>query len=132
MADKIVLFDGGCKLCSASVQFILKHEKDNQLKFASLQSGIGKEILEKHGFDTKNYNSILFLDGDEIMTQSSAALAVSKHLKKPYSYLRYCRFVPRALRDYVYGFIAKNRYQWFGKEKTCWLPSKIYTDRFLG
>ncbi|HMR44897.1 MAG TPA: hypothetical protein PKC40_13730 [Saprospiraceae bacterium] len=40
--------------------------------------------------------------------------------------------MPRPLRDLVYNFIARNRYRWFGKQESCWLPTPDLRSRFLG
>lgn len=33
------------------------------------------------------------------------------------------KIVPQKLRDSLYDFIARHRYQWFGKKDVCRLPS---------
>ena len=47
--NHLVLFDGVCNLCNASVDFILKRERGNSLRFASLQSDIGQDVKNKLG-----------------------------------------------------------------------------------
>jgi predicted DCC family thiol-disulfide oxidoreductase YuxK len=45
--------------------------------------------------------------------------------------VRVLRGVPRALRDGVYDFVARNRYRWFGRSDTCLMPTPELASRFL-
>jgi predicted DCC family thiol-disulfide oxidoreductase YuxK len=40
--------------------------------------------------------------------------------------------IPRVIRDWGYGMIARNRYRMFGRYDTCPMPSEETRDRFLG
>ena len=129
--NNIVLFDGVCNLCNRSVDFIIRHEKSHKLQFASLQSDVGKSIVNKSGLDEIPDSVMLFVDG-ELLVRSDAALAISTYLKRPYVYGIIFKYVPKILRDSVYNLIAKNRYRWFGKKETCRVPSADERERFLG
>lgn len=129
--NNIVLFDGVCNLCNRSVDFIIRNEKSDKLQFASLQSDVGKSIVNKSGLDEIPESVMLFVDG-ELIVRSDAALAISTYLKRPYVYGIIFRYVPKILRDSVYNLIAKNRYRWFGKKETCRVPSADERERFLG
>ena len=111
----IVLFDGICNLCNASVRFISKHDKNGKIQFASLQSEMAKELLSKMAIDTKKIDSIIFISDEKIFFKSNAAIEVAKMLDGFPNYLKYFQFIPRAIRDIVYDLIAKNRYRFFGK-----------------
>ena len=129
--NNIVLFDGVCNLCNRSVDFIIRNEKSHKLQFASLQSDVGKSIVNKSGLDEIPDSVMLFVDG-ELLVRSDAALAISTYLKRPYVYGIIFKYVPKILRDSVYNLIAKNRYRWFGKKETCRVPSADERERFLG
>lgn len=129
--NNIVLFDGVCNLCNRSVDFIIRNEKSDKLQFASLQSDVGKSIVNKSGLDEIPDSVMLFVDG-ELLVRSDAALAISTYLKRPYAYGIIFKYVPKILRDSVYNLIAKNRYRWFGKKETCRVPSADERERFLG
>lgn len=125
----IVFYDGDCGLCNRSMTFILNHERDNDLCFASLQSDFTKDLFEKHQWKQPNLDTFyLFIDG-KLLDRSDAALEVAKHLKTPYSWLRIFRFVPRGLRDLVYNLIAANRQKVAFKK--CMIPSTDQAKRFL-
>lgn len=129
--NNIVLFDGVCNLCNRSVDFIIRNQKSHKLQFASLQSDVGKSIVNKSGLDEIPDSVMLFVDG-ELLVRSDAALAISTYLKRPYAYGIIFKYVPKILRDSVYNLIAKNRYRWFGKKETCRVPSADERERFLG
>lgn len=131
MCESVVLFDGVCNLCSGSVQFVLENEKDNKLFFASLQSDFGQEILKKNKLSTATFDSIIFLEGEKIYSESDAALKIAKHLKFPYSLLSFLSIIPKFIRNAVYKWVARNRYRWFGKTEACWLPTPDFKKRFI-
>lgn len=110
---------------------MLKHEKTEDFKFAALQSEIGQQKLLELALETQDFDSIVFLENGKLFQKSTAALKISKYLKFPFNLLQIFIIVPRFIRDYVYDFIAKNRYKCFGKEETCWLPKPEYKKRFL-
>ncbi|MBV5342097.1 DUF393 domain-containing protein [bacterium] len=126
-----VLFDGDCALCTKSVQFLLRHNKSENLTFASLQSGFGKEILSISGFSTSGQDTLLFVQGNEVFSHSTAALKISAHLRFPWFLVEYLLIIPPFIRDFLYRFIARNRYRWFGKRSVCLTGVKNQKSRFL-
>lgn len=127
----IVFFDGNCNLCNGSVQFILKHEKSAVLQFASLAGTTAQSLLNKNQIDALNTDSIVVYSGHSFLIQSDAALRIARELKFPFSILVVFGFLPKRVRDSVYRFIAKNRYQWFGKTEACWVQTPKNSARFL-
>ena len=126
----VILFDGVCNLCSGSVQFILKRDKEKKFLFASLQSVYGQNLLEQFNLPTDTFNSfVLFQDG-KIFTRSTAALKMFQQLKG-WRWVKIFLAVPKFIRDGVYNLIAKNRYKWFGKKEECWVPTPELKARFL-
>ena len=126
----IVLFDGICILCNRSVDFVLRHEKEGHLKFASLQSDFAIQLL--NSFDLpESLDSIIFLTTGKNYFESDAVIEISKHLKFPYNMLKYANWIPKKLRDLVYRFTAKYRYKIFGKRPMCRVLSKELSDRFF-
>lgn len=127
----IVLFDGVCNLCNTSVDFIIRHETENQLRFVSLQSDLGSRLIKK--FNRKeDLDSILFLYGGRLLDKSEAAVTIATFMNSPYSALRFFRFIPRLWRDWVYMMVAKNRYTLFGKKESCRIPTTAEKAKFLG
>lgn len=127
----ILLFDGHCNLCHSSVQFVLKHEKNNELYFTSLQSPIGVEILTHYSINPNEIDSLVLIEKNKAYIKSSAALRVSKYLKGLYPICCSLLIIPSFIRNWVYDYIAKNRYKWFGKMDNCLVPDENLSKRFL-
>jgi predicted DCC family thiol-disulfide oxidoreductase YuxK len=127
----LVLFDGLCNLCSASVQFILKRDPATNFHFASLQSEAGRQVLVKLGRDPSDLHTIVLVKGEKIFFKSDAALEIARGLSGLWPLLYVFKIVPRFIRNPVYDWIARHRYRWFGKRETCWLPSEKWKNRFL-
>ena len=131
MYNNVVLFDGVCSLCNASVDFIIRHEKGDKLTFASLQSDVGKAIIEKSGVEVIPDSILLYNDG-KLLVESTAVLCIARFLRRPYSWLNFLSIVPMNIRDTVYRLVARNRYKWFGKRDTCRIPTPQERDKLLG
>lgn len=127
----VMLFDGVCVLCSRSVRFVLRHERDHALLFAPMQSRAGQMLLARHGLPPADWDSFVLIDGDRVLTKSRAALAVMRRLRAPWRWLRVATVVPRSLADRLYDWVARNRYGWFGRNDACFLPSPEERARCL-
>lgn len=130
-SKKIILFDGVCNLCNDAVTFIIKRDKDDLFRYAALQSDIGKELTGRHEIDTTEVDSIILLDGNLHYTKSSAALRIARHLSGGYPLLYGFMGLPTIMRDWVYNWIARNRYRWFGKRESCMVPTPELKAKFL-
>ena len=129
----LILFDGVCNLCNSSVLFVIKRDKNNLFLFAPLQSEIGEQIISDFKIDTEKTDSILLYNpkADSLDYKSTAALKIAKHLGFPY-YLHTVFFiVPTFIRNWVYDFIARNRYKWFGKKESCMIPTPDLKAKFI-
>lgn len=133
----IILYDGVCGLCNRLVQFLLKRDKHERLRFASLQSEFAKRVLTRHGIDPKDLDTVQVVVNYErlnerVLGRSDAILRAGYELGSPWNVLAtVARIVPRPLRDVVYRFVARNRYYIFGKYETCMLPDPKQRHRFL-
>ena len=110
----IILFDGACNLCTASVQFVITRDPRAYFKFASLQSPLGQHLLAAHGLDPQTLDSVVLIAGAACWTQSAAALRIVRELTGWWPLLRMFAGIPRPIRDGVYRWIARHRYRWFG------------------
>ncbi|WP_192822372.1 thiol-disulfide oxidoreductase DCC family protein [Rufibacter sp. LB8] len=127
----IILFDGVCNLCNGFVQFVIKHDPQGHFRFAVLQSDLGQQILAAHSLPTHEFKSVLLLENGKLYTRSSAALRIVKRLNGGWSFLYALAVIPKFLRDPVYDWVSKNRYRWFGRQESCWLPTPALKARFL-
>ncbi len=127
----ILLFDGVCNLCNASVQWMLKHDRRGQFRFAALQSEIGQQLLLRHGLACEHFDTVVLAVGERIFVRSDAPLEILRRLGGFWRLLYFFKIVPRPLRDALYNFVARNRYRWFGRREECMLPRPEWTGRFL-
>jgi predicted DCC family thiol-disulfide oxidoreductase YuxK len=128
----LYFFDGHCVLCSGFVSFCLARDPEGRLKFASTQSALGRHVLAALGLpDITFQNTILLLDGDRVYSRSTAVLRALRHLRGPVRLLRPLELIPAWLRDPVYSVIARNRYRWFGRRSTCFVPTVATRARFI-
>jgi len=129
--DKVVLFDGVCKLCSAWATFLIKHDKKKVFKLAMVQSEEGRAILSFYGISTETFETMVLVDEQRIYTQSSAFLQVMKLLPFPWPMFSIFTLLPKIIRDWLYDRVALNRYFLFGKYDTCMMPSPDHDSRFI-
>ncbi|SFU72398.1 Predicted thiol-disulfide oxidoreductase YuxK, DCC family [Pustulibacterium marinum] len=129
----IVLFDGVCNLCDAAVQRIITHDKKDLYRFASLQSELGQQLLKERGIDTKEIDSIiLIIPGEAYYIKADAALEIAKNMGSWYTALGFTKSVlSSSFTNWVYDFIAKNRYKWYGKKEACMIPTPELKAKFL-
>jgi predicted DCC family thiol-disulfide oxidoreductase YuxK len=131
MDQPIVLFDGVCNLCNGAVQFIIRHDKKNIFMFASLQSEVGRKILEQYNFPLDELNSFILIENNKAYTRSTGALRVAKKLNGLWPLLYGFIIIPKLLRDGIYNWVGRNRYKWFGKKDACMIPTPELKTKFL-
>lgn len=129
--SKIILFDGVCNLCNSFVQRVIRNDKKNIFKFSSLQSDFGQNFLNNNQLDSKEFKSIILIDGNKYFTKSTAALKIGKELTGIYRISAIFIIFPKFIRDFVYDIVSKNRYRWFGKQDECWLPTPELKNKFI-
>lgn len=128
----IVIFDSDCVLCSYWIRFILSHEAANNIQFASSRKPVGRKLAAQFGFRPEELDlTYLVVYQGQALTKSDASLALLGELKKPWSWFRILRFVPRPIRNSLYDVVARNRLRWFGEKENCLLPSSEQRHRFL-
>lgn len=126
----IVFYDGECAMCSSLVRFVLRRDPAGRLRFATLQSEFGGVVADWFGYEREP--SVMFLlEGDRLSVASTAALRTARHLKFPWWLAGWLRVVPRPIRDWVYRFVAKRRYRWFGTQEYCEVLAAADRSRFL-
>ena len=130
-SDKVVLFDGKCKLCNAWCRFIISHDKHHVFKVASMQSKKGQEILAYLKQPVENFETMLLIEDSKLYRKSNSFLKIVWQLPPPINLFAVFKVLPAFIRDFFYDYIAKNRYKFFGKHDTCVLPSAIHKDRYL-
>jgi len=134
--NPIVLYDGVCGLCNHLVQFLLKRDKRNRFRFASLQSEFAQAAMIRHGVDPHDLDTVYVVKdhnqpAETLLARSDAILYMLKQLGGIWSVARVGRVLPQTLRDAIYKIVARNRYRVFGKHESCMLPEPQHRARFL-
>ena len=135
----VVLFDGVCNFCDASVNFVIEHDRDGYFKFAPLQSEVGKTLAAEHGLvsatampeTSDGIDSLILIEDGKAYTHSTGALRIARRLGGPWSWLYAFIIVPLPIRDFFYRLFAKYRYRMFGRKDECMIPTPEVRARFL-
>jgi predicted DCC family thiol-disulfide oxidoreductase YuxK len=128
----LVLFDGVCNLCNGAVLFLIRQDRLAKLTFASLQSAYGRHQLVQFNWPTDRLNTMLLIKEGKIFHKSNAILEIAFSLPGLWPIFYVFKIVPAFIRDFIYDFVAKNRYSWFGKKDECMIPTPTLLERFMG
>ncbi|MEX0691039.1 MAG: DUF393 domain-containing protein [Gemmatimonadales bacterium] len=124
----LVLFDGECGLCSASIQFILRRERRPYFRFAPLQGQAAAAVRHRHPW-LEGVDSLVVVDRGRALMRSAAALQIAGHLRWPWPLARAAWIIPRPLRDALYDVVARHRHRLIPSAP--FRPPTGLADRFL-
>ena len=133
----LLLYDGICALCNGVVQFLMKRDRLDGFRYAPLQSGLGREVLARYEIHAFPDGVMLLTDAltptEHLYQRSDAVAEALQRLSKPWRLAgRLLRLLPRPLRDWGYGIVARFRYRLFGRYDTCPIPPPEQRSRLLG
>lgn len=131
VTEPVLLFDGVCNLCNGTVDFLMRRDHRQVLRFASLQSDAAHQLLQKAGGTAATLDSVVLVHEGQVHLRSTAVLRTLRLLGLPWALAYALIVVPRPLRDAAYRLIARNRYRWFGRHDTCRIPTPEERARFL-
>ncbi len=132
----VLLYDGDCGLCAASVQFVLRNERRHHLRFATLAGEIGRAVRDRHP-GLEDVDSVVWVDParggapERILVRADAALRVARYVGGTWRLAGVARIVPRALRDRIYDLVARHRHRLFPGAGRCLVPAPEHRARFL-
>ena len=131
LAGPLIVFDGVCHLCTGFVQFVIRHDRRRLFRFLPAQSPRGAALYAGLGMKSSDWDSnLLVLDG-RVYTELDAFIEIARRFGGPWRAMPLLYAIPRFLRDWLYGRVARNRYRWFGKRDACYLPTPELAARFL-
>ncbi|WP_161601346.1 thiol-disulfide oxidoreductase DCC family protein [Paenibacillus luteus] len=130
-APSILLVDGQCLLCNGITHFVVKRDKANLFRFATLQSPLGQQLLLECKLPTEVLDTFVMVQQGSFLIKSDAALHVLVRLGGWWRFAVVGKIVPRVLRNAAYDLIARNRYRWFGRATHCILPTPDLISRFM-
>jgi predicted DCC family thiol-disulfide oxidoreductase YuxK len=117
-----IVYDGLCHLCSSSVAWIARRVGD-AVRFVPVQSAEGADALKAAGLNALDPESFLVVKDGQSLQESRAVVAVLQVVGGGWKAAALLlRLLPRPAADRIYGFVAANRYKWFGRRTTCFLP----------
>jgi predicted DCC family thiol-disulfide oxidoreductase YuxK len=127
----VIIFDGYCALCSGTAQFVLRHDRDGAFRLLPAQAPLGHALYLHYGLDPQDYETIILIADGRALFKSDAAIRIAVGLGWPWKLAAVLRVLPRALRDRLYDFVARNRIRFFGRRETCYRPDARFENRFL-
>lgn len=127
----IILFDGVCNLCQASVRFILAHDREAVFRFATIDSDTSRALAADGLLEGRSVDSVILVEGAAAHARSEAVIRIAARLGWPWRVLASLGILPLPLRDAAYDLLARNRYRWFGRKDVCPTPDGKFRDRFL-
>ena len=130
-SSPVIIFDGNCVLCSSWVAFLLRRAERGRFRFSTTQSPAGKKLLHAHHVDPENPGTFLLLDAGRGYTESDAVIHMLCALRGAWRATALGYALPKAMRDALYRWLARNRYRWFGRREQCFVPSAADRDLFL-
>lgn len=135
-ADRILLYDGLCPLCSRAVRFVLRRDRQGAVRFAPLHGETARAILARHPA-LESVDTLVLVETrqgsgvERVFIRSEAVLQVAASFGGPRLALIAARAVPRVLRDAAYDLVARLRHRAFGRYATCPPPDPRDAARFL-
>ncbi|KKJ76141.1 hypothetical protein WH95_14175 [Kiloniella litopenaei] len=129
--NPIIVFDGECALCSAFVQFVIKHDKQKEFQFSTGQSNLGQALFQHYGLDTVNFETNLLISKGRAYAKMSAFSQTTSLLPYPAKFLSLAKYIPSPLDTWLYDMIARNRYRLFGRTDRCLLPDENLKKRLI-
>jgi predicted DCC family thiol-disulfide oxidoreductase YuxK len=135
-ANPILLYDGVCGLCNRLVQFLLKYDGHDRIRFATLQSQFAGDLLQRHGLNAQDLDTVYVVENcgatdEEVLNRSDAILYLFREMGGVWSVLSWGRILPRWFRNWFYNIVARNRYSVFGKSEVCMMPDPKHRHKFL-
>lgn len=127
----VIVFDGFCALCSGWAKFVLRHDRQGRFRLLSAQSEIGRALYVHYDLDPVDYQTNILLQDGRAYFKSEASIRMAEGLGWPWAAAGVFRLLPVAVRDPLYGVVARNRLRWFGTRETCYLPEPHQRERFI-
>lgn len=131
MTAPIYLFDGHCVLCSRAVKYVLWHERTPDMRFVAILSEEGRKLAVTNNIDPDEPESFLIIKDGRVFRSSDAVIVLASYIGGVHKIAVLGKILPRPLRDWLYGLIARNRYKIFGRTEQCYLPAPENRARFV-
>ena len=131
ISKSVILFDGYCNLCNSQVNSILRFDYKKFFYFSNLDSSFSKKVIKENKVESLEGNTIILYHNNKIIIKSNAAIKIAYLLGGFFKIFMIFKILPNFIRDGIYDVISRNRYRWFGKSDSCYIPKKEILDRFI-
>jgi len=123
-------------LCNRLNRFVLKRDRTEVFRFASLQSQFAKDTLRRFDKDPNDLDTFYVLAEAEsgharLLRRARAGLFVLHELGWPWRGMTVLGLLPTVLLDFGYDLIANYRYRLFGRYDACPMPEPRHRERFI-
>lgn len=130
--EDVIVFDGVCVLCSGFLKFMLRFDRKSNFHFIIAQSELGEALYAQLGLKSTDYDTNIVITGGQLHTKLDAFVAAMMQLGGVWRLAAIVKILPRAVSDWLYDRIARNRYAMFGRTDACMIPTPEIKARFLG
>ena len=131
ISKSVILFDGYCNLCNSQVNSILRFDYKKFFYFSNLDSSFSKKVIKENKVESLEGNTIILYHNNKIIIKSNAAIKIAYLLGGFFKIFMIFKILPNFIREGIYDVISRNRYRWFGKSDSCYIPKKEILDRFI-
>ncbi len=131
LPDRLVLYDGVCGFCNASVQWLVAHDRAGRLRYAPLQGSTAAALRARLPEIPSDIDTIVFIEGGEVLLRSRAAFRIVRQLPAPWGWLGATAVLPTFLTDAGYRLVAAVRYRIWGRLAACRVPAAHEQELFL-
>ena len=127
----LTVMDGECLLCSIGARLIARLDRRAEFRICRAQSPLGQALLLHYGLQPDDPESWLYLSEGRAYTSLDAMIRVGARLGGAGWLLQPLRLIPRAIQDWLYRRLARNRYRLFGRTDMCGLPDPALRQRLM-
>lgn len=126
----VLFYDGKCGFCSRAVRWVARLEPQGRIAFAPLQGKMAGEMGLQAMADPSTGTVVVLRESDgRCFYFSDAVIELSQAMGGKWRFFGLFRVVPKAWRDGIYRWIARNRYRIAGKSDACALPDASLAAR---
>ena len=126
----VIVFDGDCVLCSRMAATVHRADPGRVFSLTDMNAPVGQALAKRFGVNPENPETVIVIQNGRALFKTDAAFAIARTLPG-WRWFAWLRFFPRWLRDPPYDIIARNRYRWFGRKKSCALADPALRVRIV-